>query len=338
MRKIVVSILGQAPGLQVVGTARDGVDALEKIQELKPDVVTLDIEMPRMDGITALREIMKRFPLPVVMLSSLTQAGAETTFKCLELGAVDFVAKPSGAISLDIAVVADEIIAKVRAAARSKPAHRQPVTNVVPIQAASAPTVGRRKITTIMIGSSTGGPRALQALIPALPKDLGVPVVVVQHMPPSFTASLADRLNQSSNLEVREARAGDVLRPGEVLIAPGGYHLEFNGMGQCTLTENDPVNSVRPSVDVTLHSLLHSRGPRMLGVLLTGMGSDGAVAMKALRDAGGMTIVEAESTCVVYGMPRAAVELGAVDRILPLHAIPQAIVDAVVQTSSARIA
>lgn len=338
MRKILTNILAEGRGVQVVGTARDGLDALEEIPKLRPDVVTLDVEMPRMDGISALKEIMRRHPMPVVMLSSLTQSGAHTTLQCLELGAVDFVAKPSGAISLDIEKMSAEIVAKVSAAARSKPAMRQPLPAFTPVSTRGIEPSGRRKITAVLIGSSTGGPRALQAVIPALPRDLGVPVVVVQHMPPSFTASLAERLNQSSQLSVREAKEGDHLHPGEVLVAPGGFHLEFNGLGQCMLTESAPVNSVRPSVDVTLRSLIHSKGPRMLGVLLTGMGADGAAALKELRIAGGTTIVEHESTCVVYGMPRAAVEMGAVDRILPLHAIPQAIVDAAADQRRTRIA
>lgn len=336
MRKVLVEILRQTPQIQVVGTARDGVDALAQIEVLRPDVITLDVEMPRMDGLTALREIMSKFPTPVLMLSSLTQAGASTTLKCLELGAIDFVAKPSGAISLDIGTLAQEIVAKVLAVSKAKPGRSTSIAVVAP-RAPSA-NASRRKITTVFIGCSTGGPRALQAVIPALPRDLGVPIVIVQHMPPSFTAGLADRLDQMSHLSVREAKEGDLLHAGEALVAPGGRHMEFDGMGRCMITDGPAVNSVKPSVDVTLASLLNTRGPRTLGILLTGMGSDGAASLRALRDAGGTTFAEDASTCVVYGMPRAAVEMGAVDRIIPLHHIPAAIVEAVSQDWNSRIA
>src|ERR1044072_441175 len=321
MRKMVSEILRHAPGVVVVGTARDGVDAISMVEELKPDVITLDVEMPRMDGVTALRHIMTKFPTPVLMVSSLTQSGAKTTLKCLDLGAVDFVPKPSGAISLDIASQAQEIVDKVRAAAKCKLSEKNAPPRIVSVPNVS--NLGRHKISTILIGCSTGGPRALQTVIPALPRELGVPIVIVQHMPPSFTTGLADRLDQMSQLSAREAVADDHLHGGEVLGAPGGRRLEFDGLGRCIISDAAPVNSVRPSVDVTLHSLLRSRGPRTLGIILTGMGSDGAAGMKALRDAGGTTFAEDESTCVVYGMARAAIEFGGVDRVLHLHMIPR---------------
>lgn len=329
MRKLVTLMLSESPGIEVVGQAHDGIEALEMIERLKPQVVTLDVEMPKMDGVTALAEIRRKFSTQVVMLSSVTQAGAATTLKCLELGAFDFVAKPSGAISLDIKSVAADLVSKVKAAAGTTFRKVQPSAPAV--VAKRAP----RRAGAVLIGCSTGGPRALQVVIPALPHDLGVPVIVVQHMPPSFTATLASRLNDCSSLQVKEAQACDPLTPGQVLVAAGGYHLEFDGLCKAVLSDAPPIHGVRPAVDVTLSSLIRHWGPRLVGVLLTGMGSDGASGMKALKQAGGTTIVEDESTCVVYGMPKAAMDLGVVDRAVPLHGVAQAIVDAVFKESSA---
>lgn len=331
MRKMVTQILAGAGGITVVGQAHDGIDALQKAEKLHPDVITLDVEMPGMDGITALREITTKFKIPVVMLSSVTQSGAATTMKCLELGAVDFVAKPSGSISLNIVDVGAELVAKVRAAARSK--------HVAPL---SAPKVqpligGHSRKSVVVIGSSTGGPRALQAVIPALPVNLKVPIVVVQHMPPTFTRTLAERLNESSGLQVKEAAEGDRLTPGQVLVAPGGYHLEFDPTGKVVLNDGPSVHGVKPSVDITIASLVRTFGHRMVGVLLTGMGCDGAAGLRAIHLAGGATLVEAESTCVVFGMPKAAIEMRVVDFTIPLGHIAMAIVEAVTdQSSSAR--
>ncbi len=324
MRKMVTDILSHDSEITVVGQARDGNDALAKAQQLKPNVITMDIEMPVRDGISALTEIMKSYPTPVVMLSSLTQAGAEATLRCLELGAVDFIGKPSGSISLDIAKVAEELIAKVKAAATSRlrRAHHALVT--------ATPSVYCRRpqhepISLLAIGSSTGGPQALQQVIPMLPADLGVPIVVVQHMPPGFTASLAKRLATTSPFTASEAVEGDRLRPGHIFVAPGGRHLEFSGHGIAHITDDPPVHGVRPSVDVTFASLIKAYGASMLGVILTGMGRDGARATKQLFDKGGLTLAEDESSCVVYGMPKAAFEMGGVSCMLSLTEIAPAI-------------
>ena len=338
MRKMVTEILDGDADCQVVGQAKNGTEALQKLEMLRPDVVTLDVEMPVMDGLTALGEIMDRRPTPVVMLSSLTQQGADMTMRCLERGAVDFVGKPGGAISLNIATVGVELIAKVKVAARARirplvavrKAPPAPNAGDVgagrPVRTPPALGAGGRLGGVLLIGSSTGGPRALQTLVPSLPADLGVPVVVVQHMPPGFTASLAQRLDAESPLCVREAAPGDALVPGHVLIAPGGHHLQFDGMGRVFLSDEPPVHGVRPSVDVTLDSLTRLCGKRLVAVLLTGMGKDGARGLKALRDLGGGTLAEDESTCVVYGMPRAAWELGGVGQMLPLPQIAAAAV------------
>ena len=352
MRKMVCEILGRDPELCVVGPARDGADALLKLETLQPDVITLDVEMPILDGYGTLAEIMRRRPTPVVMLSSLTQRGAESTLRCLELGAVDFVGKPSGSISLDIEKVAADLIAKVKAAAKARLHHvsahsaaARPAS-VRPAPGPSVPETAARRIPApaaetkdsgkggqaktrsggvLVIGSSTGGPRALQTLIPGLPADLGLPVVIVQHMPPSFTASLALRLDGISPLEVREAAEGDTLRAGRILIAPGGRHLEFDLDGTVRLSDAPSVHGVRPSVDVTLASLTRLYGARITAVLLTGMGRDGARGLKTIYDLGGKTFAEDETTCTVYGMPKAAVELGGVGCLLPLPQIAPAL-------------
>jgi two-component system chemotaxis response regulator CheB len=352
MRKMVTEMLSQDDGIAVVGQARDGADALTKVEALRPDVVTMDVEMPVMDGVAALAEIMQRHPTPVVMLSSLTQQGAEMTLRCLDGGAIDVVGKPGGSISLNIAAVAADLIAKVKVAARVrlKPlgsSHPAPegsphpagknLTLPSPSERRGFPEgkesyprpslTGNRPSRALLIGSSTGGPRALQVLIPALPATLGIPVVIVQHMPPGFTASLAQRLNAASPLCVREATVGDRLEPGVALVAPGGYHLEFDAQGRVVLTEEPPIHGVRPAVDVTLASLTHLFNGNLTAVLLTGMGRDGARGLKSLRDRGGRTLAEDESTCVVYGMPRAAQELGGVERLLPLHQLADALTE-----------
>ena len=324
MRKMVTQILSDAEGIQVVGQAINGIDALAKIEKLRPDVVTLDVEMPQMDGIAALREINRTHKLPVVMLSSLTQAGAATTLQCLELGAVDFVGKPSGAISLDIEKIGAELVSKVKTAARTR--FLKPVVAARPTHDFSR--LPRRK-SLIVIGSSTGGPRALQSVIPFLPADLKIPVVVVQHLPAPFTATLAQRLNEASALEVREIVSGETLQPGIVYVAVGSRHLEFDLHGRAAITDGPPVHGVKPSVDVTISSLVRTYGPRMLGVLLTGMGVDGAAGLKAIYNAGGSTMAEHESTCVVYGMPKAAIEMGVVQDIVPLDQIATKIAEVV---------
>lgn len=332
MRKMVSEILARDPGVCIAGQARDGADALVKLEALRPDVVTMDIEMPVLDGIGALTEIMRRRPTPVLMLSSLTQAGAEATLRCLELGAFDFVGKPSGSISLDIEKIGAELISKVKAASGARLHARRPAPSVLSgssVPAHPRPETAARKstdkIAVLAIGASTGGPKALQQLIPMLPADLGVPIVIVQHMPPGFTASLAQRLEQISPFVVREAVPGDRLKAGQILVAPGGHHLQFDAGGVARLTQDPPIHGVRPAVDITLASLAHLYGSRLLAVLLTGMGKDGARAMKQVSDKGGLTLAEDETTCVVYGMPKAAFDLGGVSCLLPLPQIAPAI-------------
>ncbi len=324
MRKIISDILEEDPKIKVIDRARDGKEAVEKTLKLDPDVITLDVEMPGMDGLAALKEIMRLKPTPVVMVSSLTRKGADTTMKALALGAVDFVAKPSGAISLDMKDVAQELREKVLIAASASvekligiaPPTKEPVR---PIQ------IKRKNIEVVAIAASTGGPRAIQNVLGNVKTTSIAPIVVVQHMPVGFTKSFAERLNEISILEVLEGYDNLLLKPGMVVIAPGGSHLivEYNKAKQliCRLSDMPPLHSVKPAADLLFLSIADVIGYASLGVVLTGMGRDGAVGAKAIKQGGGYVIAESSDTCVIYGMPKAAVEQGAVDEVLPLHAI-----------------
>lgn len=329
MRKILSDILS-GDGLEVVGTARDGQDALRKLETLKPDVITLDVEMPRMGGLAALEAIMACCPVPVVMVSSKTAKGAETTLQALAAGAVDFVQKPSGAISLDMDRVAGELRLKVLEASRARP--RISSSRTAPPPAAERPRVTEsprrepRRFDLLVIAASTGGPKALQEIIPLLSGRFPVPIAIVQHMPEGFTASLAQRLDGLSPLTVVEATEGLTLRPGLVVIAPGGRHLSLarrEGNLVCRLSDGPPLRSVRPSADILFLSAADVVGPSVLGLILTGMGRDGTDGATALKAKGAYIVAEAAETCVVYGMPRSAVEAGVVDEQRPLGSIPE---------------
>lgn len=329
MRQFIGDILRSDPRIEVAGTARDGRDALVQAKTLKPDVITMDVEMPNMDGITALQEIMKTNPVPVIMLSAVTQEGAETTLKALSLGCVDFIAKPSGSISLNIKDLTREIIDKVIAASSAKirtasswqaPARLQPSKTNVPFSG---------RIDIVAIASSTGGPVALSELLPKLPAKFPVPIVITQHMPKEFTSSFSKRLNDASQIEVIEGFDGASLRPGRAIIAPGGYHMLVRrraGGAVCALSSAPPVLSVRPAANVMFQSIADEYGGSVLCVILTGMGRDGTDGATALKRKGAYVIAESQKTCVVYGMPRAAVEAGIVDEILLLSEIPDAMV------------
>ncbi|HZW03313.1 MAG TPA: chemotaxis response regulator protein-glutamate methylesterase [Anaerolineaceae bacterium] len=319
MRYTISTHLNEHPDIQVIGLARDGQEALELIPRLNPDVITLDVEMPHLDGIATLRQIMASFPRPVIMLSSLTQEGAVETIQALTLGAVDFVPKP--AQKANIRAVMDEVVQKILRAARARvmATLTPPAPKAEPAACTTKrlrPYSGRFPI--VLIGASTGGPRALNHLIPSLPGDLPAAVVVVQHMPVGFTRSLAERLNSASALLVKEAEPGDALEVGKVLVAPGGSHLTFTAQDQAVLNQNPPVHGVRPAVDVTLTSLIQAYGSAVQAVILTGMGSDGSNGCRLLHSQGGTVIAEAESSCVVWGMPRSVVEAGAASCVVPL--------------------
>jgi two-component system, chemotaxis family, protein-glutamate methylesterase/glutaminase len=327
-RRVIGDLL-RGGGLDVAGEAVDGRDLLEKVATLGPDVVTLDVEMPRMDGLAALGELMRVHPVPVVMVSTLTGAGARATVRALAAGAVDAVQKPPLRVapgSWD--ATRDELVGKVLAASRARVGRMAtlgPLARPAPGLAARAARVGAP---LVVIACSTGGPRALAELLPQLPSPLGAGTLIVQHMPPGVTGSLAERLDAASPLGVREAAAVDDIRPDTALLAPGGSHLDVVGPGRVRRSSAPPVGNLRPRADVTLAGAARHYGPRVLAVVLTGMGNDGEAGVRAVKGAGGRAIVEAERTCVVYGMPRAVARAGMADAEVPLDAMALTITEA----------
>lgn len=337
VRRVIGQMLAEDSEIEIIGTAANGQEALEKIPQLKPDVVVLDVEMPVLDGLNTLRRLMKSTPLPVVMLSSHTQPGSRATLEALSLGAVDFVPKPANAA--EITAVVGELAAKIKAAAAvsAKKIYR-PILKPSPGEEAAGQvqrgktTGGRREL--VVIGCSTGGPAALQVIIPALPADLPAAVVIVQHMPAGFTAPLAEHLAKRSAIAVKHAEEGDPVIPGQVLVAPAGADLYFetNQTGEIKVRLAPPSGRLapgtfHPSVDGVMISAAQCCGPKVLGVLLTGMGRDGALGMKEIKKREGRTIAEAEESCVVFGMPKAAIELGVVDKVVPLERIAEEIIN-----------
>ncbi|MBO8180972.1 MAG: chemotaxis response regulator protein-glutamate methylesterase [Archaeoglobus sp.] len=328
VRMAVTDILSKA-GIEVVDTAKNGKEAVEKALKLKPDVITLDINMPEMDGLTALKLIMEKQPTPVVMLSSLTKEGARETLEALKIGAVDFVTKPDGAL-VDLSSVAQELINKVQMAA-STSLNVLRLQNLKKIRGEVVRGNWRKKTkdVCVLIGSSTGGPSALEMIIPRLPADIPAPIFVVQHMPPGFTKQLAERLNSISEVEVKEAENNERVRDGVVYIAPGGYHMKVRkaaNVVRIKVVDGEPVNAVKPSVDVTADSVVQAYGGNVVGVILTGMGEDGAYGMKLIKDRGGLTVASSEDTCVVFGMPKAAIEIGGITSVKPVFEIAEEIV------------
>jgi two-component system chemotaxis response regulator CheB len=334
MRQTLKRIITAEPGMELAGTARDGEDAVAKARELRPDVMTMDINMPKLDGITALQIVLEEKICPVVMVSSLTQRGAVTTFECLELGAFDFVAKPDGTVSAHMGAVAADLISKLRAAASSG----------VREQARKRGFVARERIVppvqrwqsnvpvAVAIGISTGGPATLTEVLPLLPPDLPASVYLVQHMPASFLASFARRLDQNCQMKVVEGRAGMQAEPGVCYVAPGGLHLcphRRSDGGIVIRTPAQPQTLFIPGVNVMMQAVLETYGQNTIGVLMTGIGDDGADQMVAIRRAGGATIAESEETAVVYGMPREAFERGGADIVAPHYEVARHIVQAV---------
>ncbi|WP_042348897.1 protein-glutamate methylesterase/protein-glutamine glutaminase [Bacillus massiliigorillae] len=344
MRKLITDFLSEADRIEVIGTARNGKDAIGKIKKWRPDVVTMDIEMPIMNGIEALKVIMNECPVPVIFLSSSTDLGADKTCLAMQYGAFDFIAKPSGSISLDLHKIKDELIAKITAAGTTNVAllqkstvvekqpklHNQMVNKVNQVQNHS--TIGlswkdTKKI--IAIGTSTGGPRALQYVLTNLPRDINAPIVVVQHMPAGFTKSLANRLNNLSEISVKEAEDGETLEKGTAYIAPGGYHLKVNKRGTelfAKLDQTQTRNGHRPSVDVLFESLSEITEYSIIAVIMTGMGNDGSKGLVALnRNQQTKCIAESEESSIVFGMPKAAIATNLVDVIENVENIAQAI-------------
>lgn len=362
MRKVLSEMFKKQPDFELVGQAVNGKEAVEKTKTLKPDLLTMDVNMPVMDGLLALKLIMNECPTPVIMFSSLTQEGAATTLKALSLGAVDFVSKTGGSIS-KIDDVEEEILSKARAAVGAKGvltgAHRSapPLGRREPPQPAvrriamptrrgytpppqAAPLTPRARPTIrvvspgmgkklVVLGCSTGGPKALQSVIAGLPRHLPCGVLIVQHMPPVFTKALADRLNELSQISVKEAENHDMIKEGQVYIAPGNYHMTVAGGGrEIILNQDPPLGTLRPAADVLFKSVA-PLGPDIVSVILTGMGSDGAAGMTEIKKTGGYVIAESAQTAIVYGMPKAVVDLGLADEIRPLPEIAGAIVNAV---------
>ncbi len=331
-RKIVSDMLSASPALEVVGTAINGAEALILIEKLQPDVITLDIEMPGIDGLETLKRIMAEHPTPVVMLSSLTLSGASESIQALSIGAVDIMAKPHGSHNLGMSVAQrDEIIGKVIAAADVR------LSALLPIQSISRPQIQRKaaaiaNFPVIAIASSTGGPRALRTIVPNLPTDSGAAYVIIQHLPEGFSGPLAKDLNNMTELNVRESSDGDCLNAGDLIFARAGYHTVFDKNSKIHLTTDPPLWGVRPSADITMISMVPVYGSRMIGAILTGMGHDGTDGVRHIKKAGGYTIAEHESSCVVYGMPRAAFESGYIDKVAPLASISDVISEAIFQS------
>jgi two-component system, chemotaxis family, protein-glutamate methylesterase/glutaminase len=346
VRSVMTEIINRAPDLVAIGAASDPYAAREMIRTLNPDVLTLDIEMPKMDGLEFLEKIMRLRPMPVVMVSTLTERGAEVTLRALELGAVDFIAKPKLGLRDGLDEAALEIAEKIRGAARARVGRKIATASVTtgsvnPSNAVLARTQSPAAISAggvayragteklIAIGASTGGTEAIKEVLMHLPSDCPA-VVITQHMPAGFTTSFAARLDSLCKIRVKEAREGERLLPGHAYIAPGGRHLRIDRSGAnylARLDDTEPVNRHRPSVEVLFHSVAAHAGPNAVGVMLTGMGKDGATAMRAMRDAGAHNIAQDEATCVVYGMPREAVAAGGVDDVAPLQDIARRILD-----------
>lgn len=326
MRKLIPQILARDNNIEVVGTAMDGAFGLKKIEELRPQVITLDLEMPRMDGMETLRQITRRYRLPVIVVSAHSTDGASATFKALALGAFDFVAKPRDAASAHMDAIAADLISKIKVASKTTILPPQPPALLEPLPSANKPLNRQRREPTkiVAIGISTGGPNALQYVLSQLPGNFPGSIVVVQHMPEGFTEMFARRLNECCAIDVKEAQSGDLLIAGRALICPGNRHIKVRRMPMgniVVLSDDARVNGHRPSVDVLFRSVAAEFGSRSIGVLMTGMGDDGALGLGELRAAGALTIAQSEETCVVFGMPKAAIERGFATRVVPLDTL-----------------
>ncbi|MEC5422673.1 chemotaxis response regulator protein-glutamate methylesterase [Virgibacillus sp. C22-A2] len=331
MRKVISDILESDNRIEVIATARNGEDGLKKIKNLHPDVVTLDVHMPIKDGLTALREIMRDNPVPVIMLSSVTEEGAAKTVEAISNGAVDFIMKPSGSISLNIATIKDEIIDKVIIASKVILTETAEIVSIHKTALKQTASNLYNK-TIIVVGTSTGGPRALQRLLTDLPSNLLAPILIVQHMPPGFTKSLADRLNSLSNVYVKEAVQGEIIKDNTAYIAPGNYHMKAKRVGTglaIELTKEDLLNGHRPAVDMLFESAATIQKVNKIAVILTGMGSDGAKGIKRMKelDPGTVVIAEAEESAIVYGMPKAAVNTNCVNHVVPINNVGKMVIN-----------
>ncbi|MGA1985073.1 MAG: chemotaxis response regulator protein-glutamate methylesterase [Candidatus Sulfotelmatobacter sp.] len=335
MRTALSRMISSESGLEVAATACNGSEALDKIASLNPDVVTLDVEMPGLNGLQTLRHIMQRFPRPVIMVSSVTERDTENTFNALAAGAFDYVPKQLSPTSLDIHHIQTDLAAKIRAAAQSRVSLPASVFDKKPPQSSSVETSDRPFASTaaiVALGISTGGPKALQEILPLFPHDLSVPILIVQHMPPGFTEPFTQRLNTLCAVAVREATHGESIQPGVVYFAPSGKHMTVNRVSAtrtviCLDPQPDHYLHI-PSVDVLMNSVAAAFKEHALGIIMTGMGSDGLAGMESIHRLGGLTIGQDEATCTVYGMPRACAELGILTRVVPLSQVPDQILEA----------
>jgi len=350
MRKVLQSILLADPQLEVIGEARDGREAVSLAESLKPDVVTMDINMPHMDGLQASEVIMSSHPRPIVIVSSESREGADTTLKALELGAIDFVAKPSSGVDLDMNSVRDELLRKLKMAAKVRvvrtavrpktsqgfaaaPASAPPPAAASvpaaprPAPAAPAPQPGKTngRFPIVVIAASTGGPATLMRFIPLFPKDFPGAVLLVQHMPASFTAQFSQQLGEIAAIRVKEAEPGEIVQPSQLYVCPGSHHLRLSPTGRITLDDGPRISGYRPCADVTLETVAAFAGPMTIGVVLTGMGNDSARGVQAVKAAGGHVIAQDEATCVIFGMPSEAIRTGCVDQVLGIDAIYPAV-------------
>ena len=325
MRKMLREILSSDPDIEVIGVARNGKEAIEKVNLLSPDVITMDVEMPVMTGIQAVEKIMKQKPTPIIMVSAYTVENASITFEALDRGALDFVTKPGGPISIRLKDVKEKIIEKVKAVSH------------VNVKALRPPLKRRERLEAlpgdmeklVVIASSTGGPKALSYIIPRLPGDLRAGILVVQHMPEGFTKPFAERLDKLSKLTVKEAGEGEKITSSVAYIAPSGYHMKIGEEWIIHLTKDAPMHGVRPAADITMLSAASVSGKSTIGVVLTGMGKDGSMGVREIKARGGMVIAQDKKTSVIFGMPKAAINTGCVDEVLPLEDIPEGIVNMV---------
>ena len=348
MRKVLQTIVASDPQLEVCGEARDGRDAVTQTEVLQPDVISMDINMPHMDGLQATEVIMSSNPHPILIVSSESREGAEVTLKALQLGAIDFVAKPTGGVDLDMSSVREEICRKLKMAAkvrvvrtatrsrlqqdvataspRTEPvAPPVPATNGRSAAAPPAPSKGTGKFPIVVMAASTGGPATLMKFIPTFPKDFPGAVILVQHMPGNYTDQFGKQLSEVAQIRVKEAEAGEIIVPGLLYVCPGSHHMRVSPTGRVSLDDGPRIGGYRPCADLTMESAADYAGPMAIGVILTGMGNDGVKGVQAIRGVGGHTIAQDESTAVIFGMPQEAIKSGAIDQILPIDAIYPAI-------------
>jgi two-component system, chemotaxis family, protein-glutamate methylesterase/glutaminase len=349
MRKVLQSIVASDPQLEVCGEARDGRDAVTQTEVLQPDVISMDINMPHMDGLQATEVIMSSNPHPILIVSSESREGAEVTLKALQLGAIDFVAKPTGGVDLDMSSVREEICRKLKVAAkvrvvrtatrsklqqdvassspRSEPAAAPALAPASNGRPAAAPALSKAtgKFPIVVMAASTGGPATLMKFIPSIPKDFPGAVILVQHMPGNYTDQFGKQLAEVAQIRVKEAEAGEIIVPGQLYVCPGSHHMRVSPTGRVSLDDGPRIGGYRPCADLTMESAADYFGPMAIGVILTGMGNDGARGVQAIRAVGGHSIAQDESTAVIFGMPQEAIKTGAIDQILPIDSIFPAI-------------